>query len=68
MVLLKNEQQILPLKPGTKLLVCGPNANSFRTMNGGWSYTWQGDRTDAIAREIGKYRTFLGALEQKFGK
>ncbi len=68
MVLLKNEQQILPLKPDTKLFVCGPNANSFRTMNGGWSYTWQGDRTDAIAREIGKYRTFLGALEQKFGK
>ena len=68
MVLLKNEQQTLPLKPGTKLFVCGPNANSFRTMNGGWSYTWQGDRTDAIAREIGKYRTFLGALEQKFGK
>ncbi len=68
MVLLKNEQQILPLKPGTKLFVCGPNANSFRTMNGGWSYTWQGDRTDAIARELGKYRTFLGALEQKFGK
>lgn len=68
MVLLKNEQSVLPLKKGTKLFVCGPNANSFRTMNGGWTYTWQGNTTDPIATKIGKYRTFLGALEQKFGK
>jgi beta-glucosidase len=68
MVLLKNEQSVLPLKKGTKLFVCGPNANSFRTMNGGWTYTWQGNTTDEIAAKIGKYRTFLGALEQKFGK
>ena len=68
MVLLKNEQSVLPLKKGTKLFVCGPNANSFRTMNGGWTYTWQGNTTDEIATKIGKYHTFLGALEQKFGK
>ena len=68
MVLLKNEQQVLPLKPGSKLFVCGPNANSLRAMNGGWTYTWQGNQTNEIAAQIGKYRTFLGALEQKFGK
>jgi beta-glucosidase len=68
MVLLKNEQSILPLKQGMKLFVCGPNANSFRAMNGGWTYTWQGNKTNEIAAEIGKYHTFLGALEQKFGK
>ncbi|MBP5392897.1 MAG: glycoside hydrolase family 3 C-terminal domain-containing protein, partial [Bacteroidaceae bacterium] len=68
MVLLKNEQSVLPLKKGTKLFVCGPNANSFRTMNGGWTYAWQGNMTDDIAKKIGKYRTFLGALEEKFGK
>ena len=67
-VLLKNEQSILPLKQGMKLFVCGPNANSFRAMNGGWSYTWQGNKTNEIAAKIGKYRTFLGALQQKFGK
>lgn len=73
MVLLKNEnknenENLLPLKKGTKIFVCGPNADNFRTMNGGWSYTWQGDKTDQIAREIGKYNTFLSALENKFGK
>lgn len=68
MVLLKNEQQVLPLKKGTKLFVCGPNANSFRTMNGGWTYAWQGNKTDEVATKIGKYRTFLGALKAKFGE
>ena len=68
MVLLKNDQSVLPLKQGTKLFVCGPNANSYRSMNGGWTYTWQGNQTNEIAAQIGKYHTFLGALEQKFGK
>ena len=46
MVLLKNEGNILPLAKGKKLLVTGPNANQMRCLNGGWSYTWQGHRTD----------------------
>lgn len=68
MVLLKNEKSVLPIKPGTKLFVCGPNANNFRPMNGGWSYTWQGEKTNEICREIGKYHTFYEALANKFGQ
>lgn len=67
MVLLKNDDNILPLKKGQKIFVCGPNSNNFRPMNGGWSYTWQGDKTDAICREIGKYHTFYDAIVEKFG-
>lgn len=67
-VLLKNNNNILPLKKGTKIFVCGPNADNFRPQNGGWTYTWQGEQTDRICREIGKYHTFLGAIENKFGK
>lgn len=67
MVLLKNKDGLLPLKQGTRLLVCGPNANSMRSLNGGWSYTWQGDRTDEVARKIGKYKTIYAALADKFG-
>lgn len=63
-VLLKNENNILPLKKGVRLLVTGPNANSMRPMNGGWSYSWQGDRTDAFAQ---KYNTFYEAIRNKFG-
>ena len=47
MVLLKNNG-ILPLAPGKKILVAGPNANSLRTLNGGWTYTWQGKHVDEI--------------------
>lgn len=71
-VLLKNNKNdgkaVLPLSQGTKLFVCGPNANNFRPMNGGWSYTWQGDKTNNVCREIGKYHTFYEALAQKFGQ
>ena len=67
MVLLKNTGGLLPLKEGARLLVCGPNANSMRTLNGGWSYTWQGDRTDEVCDKIGKYKTIYAALSDKFG-
>ncbi|WP_321479426.1 glycoside hydrolase family 3 N-terminal domain-containing protein [uncultured Bacteroides sp.] len=63
-ILLKNKDNILPLTHGKKLLVTGPNANSMRCLNGGWSYTWQGDLTDRFA---GKYNTIYEALCNKFG-
>lgn len=64
MVLLKNVDNVLPLSKSVKLLVTGPNANSMRTLNGGWSYSWQGDRADECA---GQYNTILEALTAKFG-
>lgn len=65
-VLLKNEQ-VLPIQRGKKILVTGPNANSMRTLNGGWSYTWQGDGAD---REefTGRYNTIYKALQHRFGR
>lgn len=65
MVLLKNEKNLLPLKKGTKILVTGPNANSMRTLNGGWSYSWQGDRAEEFTQE---YNTILEALRAEFGE
>lgn len=64
-VLLKNKNNILPLKKGTKILVTGPNANSMRCLNGGWSYTWQGHQADRFA---GKYNTIYEAMSNEFGK
>lgn len=66
-VLLKNDQNILPLKQGTKILCVGPNADNFRSQTGGWSYSWQGDKADSVCRAIGKYQTFYTALQKKFG-
>ena len=62
-VLLKNTEGILPLVSGKKILT-GPNVNSMRTLNGGWSYTWQGDRADECATD---YNTILESFTNKFG-
>lgn len=64
-VLLKNENNILPLAKGKKILLTGPNANQMRCLNGGWSYTWQGSRAEDLAV---KYNTIYESLCNKFGK
>ena len=70
MVLLKNEKlqdgnPVLPLAKGKKILLTGPNANQMRCLDGGWSYTWQGHRTDEFA---GKYNTIYEAFCNQYGK
>ena len=65
MVLLKNDNSILPLQKGKKILLTGPNANQMRCLDGGWSYTWQGNRTDEFA---GKHNTIYEALCNEYGK
>ena len=64
-VLLKNEGNLLPLAKGKKILLTGPNANTMRCLNGGWSYSWQGHMADNYA---GAYNTIYEALCEKYGK
>lgn len=64
-VLLKNTGGALPIQKGKRILIAGPNANSMRTLNGGWSYSWQGDRADDFTAE---YNTILEAFQNKYGK
>ena len=65
-VLLKNEGNILPLKPANrKILLTGPNANQMRCLHGGWSYTWQGSKAEDLSE---KYNTIYEALCNKYGK
>ena len=63
--LLKNSDNILPLKGKPKILVTGPNGNNMRTLNGAWSYSWQGELTDRFA---GDFNTIFEALQNNFGK
>ena len=66
MVLLKNENHVLPLEKGKhRMLVTGPNANSMRCLNGGWSYTWQGSKAEDLTEQ---YNTIYEALCLKYGK
>jgi len=64
----KNAQSatpILPIEKGKKILVTGPNANQMRCLNGGWTYTWQGNRTDEFAAQ---FNTIYEACCNEFGK
>lgn len=62
-VLLKNEGGLLPLSKDTRLLVTGPNADSMRSLNGGWSYTWQGSFAEEFTE---RYNTIYEALKATF--
>lgn len=64
MVLLKNDGHLLPLKHGSRILIAGPNADSMRALNGGWTYTWQGQLTDDFAQE---HNSILQSMRQRFG-
>jgi len=64
-VLLKNDDNILPLKQGVRILVTGPNGNEMRPLSGGWSYTWQGSNDP---KYVEPYNTIYEALSNKFGE
>lgn len=47
LVLLKNNGNLLPVKPGAKVLIAGPGADDMAMQAGGWTITWQGTDTKA---------------------
>ena len=63
--LLKNDNNILPLQKGAKILVSGPNAVSKRSLNGGWTFSWQGEKVDEFASQ---YNNLLDAITNTYGK
>ncbi|HKK75458.1 MAG TPA: glycoside hydrolase family 3 N-terminal domain-containing protein [Saprospiraceae bacterium] len=62
LVLLKNEENLLPLSKDAKLLICGPAADNQRALNGGWTANWQGDLADEA---LATYPSILAALREK---
>lgn len=65
MVLLKNQDAVLPLKTVTKVHITGVAAHSLNYLNGGWSRTWAGE--DPQYNDPGKL-TILEAVQQLAGK
>jgi beta-glucosidase len=63
LTLLKNDG-ILPLSKSLKVLVTGPNANLLKVLNGGWSYSWQGDQESFYPQEK---MTVLEAVQNLIG-
>ena len=63
--LLKNKNYLLPLNKAYRILVTGPNANTKRALNGGWTISWQGDKVEQFEKHGA---TILQALQDKAGK
>lgn len=60
LVLLKNEGGLLPIRPGSRVLVTGPGADDMAMQAGGWTITWQG--ADTTAKDFPNGQTVGGAL------
>jgi len=65
LVLLKNDRGALPLRTGGKILVVGDGADSLPMQAGGWSLTWQGDKTATSDYPFAD--TLLSALRKRLG-
>lgn len=62
-VLLKNENQVLPLHQPSHIVLAGPSANSKRNLAGGWTLAWQGGSEDRYPEDM---HTVYTALKQEF--
>ena len=60
--LLKNDKNILPLAKDKKILITGPGAKSLTTLNGAWTYSWQGTNPKFFSKN---QLTIIQAVQQK---
>jgi beta-glucosidase len=67
-ILAKNDANILPLNPkdSKKILVVGPTGNLVKVLNGGWTYTWQGDNETNYQMFGRKKFTVFEALQKLY--
>lgn len=63
-VLLKNDNNLLPLAKNKKVLVTGPTADSMISLNNGWTYVWQGSEPSLFPKDK---PTIRRAIEEKLG-
>jgi len=60
LVLLKNKDEVLPFKEGTKIYITGPAADNGQAQCGGWTIDWNG----APAKDVPGVTTILEAFER----
>jgi beta-glucosidase len=60
LVLLKNDNEVLPLKRSSRIHVAGKSADDIGNQCGGWTITWQGKSSDTLPGGT----TILGALRK----
>jgi beta-glucosidase len=65
LVLLKNDRGLLPLRRAGRILVVGKGADSLPMQAGGWSLTWQDDKTTTADYPFAD--SLLSALKKTLG-
>lgn len=60
LVLLKNNDGVLPIRNGARVLIAGPGADNMAMQAGGWTISWQG--TDTTAKDFPNGQTIGRAL------
>jgi beta-glucosidase len=66
LVLLKNDNNVLPLDPRRTLLIAGDGADDMMMQSGGWTLSWQG--TGLAAADFPHAQTIGAALREQVGK
>lgn len=64
LVLLKNDNNGLPLSKDKKVLVTGPTSDSLISLNNGWTWVWQGSEESLYPKDK---KTIRQAIEAKVG-
>jgi beta-glucosidase len=62
LVLLKNNNSVLPIRSGSRVLIAGPGADNMAMQAGGWTISWQG--TDTKSEDFPKGFTIGKAIAQ----
>ncbi len=74
LVLLKNNDGVLPLRRNKKILVVGKSADSIQNTTGGWSLTWQGGPAPFAPDDVNLNSDFpagqsiLSGIQEKVGE
>jgi beta-glucosidase len=71
MTLLKNKQNTLPFQSdkitaSKPLIIAGPTSNVLTSLNGGWSYTWQGNDQSIYPSNLTS-KTILESFRSRLG-
>ncbi|MBE0380358.1 glycoside hydrolase family 3 protein [Pseudoalteromonas prydzensis] len=66
LVLLKNNENILPIKANSRILVAGKAANAINMQAGGWSVSWQG--TDNTNSDFPNATSIFSGLQSQVSK
>ncbi|MCH8557507.1 MAG: glycoside hydrolase family 3 C-terminal domain-containing protein [Balneolia bacterium] len=62
-VLMKNEDNLLPLQSPSRIVLTGPSADSKRNLAGGWTIAWQGGEEEQYPESM---HTIYTALQEEF--